>query len=262
MKTFLRWAGSKRQLLPELKKHIPDRYERYVEPFAGSACLFFDIGPDAAIIGDINGDLIDTYKTIQRHWKKVAETLEKLVPCEKTYYALRSCQPNFLSRTERAARFLYLNRFCFNGLYRTNNQGKFNVPYGGEGTGRLPTHEELREAASLLRRATLVGGSFETCLSMVRRGDFVYMDPPYARKRKRSFTEYTAFGFGAKELFLLRRWMLSLRQQSIPFLVTYTDCAEARMLSKGFRWDRVQTRRCISGFVNSRKTVWDVIIHP
>ena len=262
MKTFLRWAGSKRQLLPELKKHIPDRYERYVEPFAGSACLFFDIGPDAAIIGDINGDLIDTYKTIQRHWKKVAEALEKLVPCEKTYYALRSCQPNFLPPTERAARFLYLNRFCFNGLYRTNNQGKFNVPYGGEGTGRLPTHEELREAASLLRRATLVGGSFETCLSMVRRGDFVYMDPPYARKRKRSFTEYTAFGFGAKELFSLRRWMLSLRHQSIPFLVTYTDCAEARMLSKGFRWDRVQTRRCISGFVNSRKTVWDVIIHP
>lgn len=73
MKTFLRWAGSKRQLLPELKKYIPDRYERYVEPFAGSACLFFDIGPAAAIIGDINSDLIDTYKTIQRQWKKVAE---------------------------------------------------------------------------------------------------------------------------------------------------------------------------------------------
>lgn len=262
MKTFLRWAGSKRQLLPELKKYIPDRYERYVEPFAGSACLFFDIGPAAAIIGDINSDLIDTYKTIQRQWKKVAEALENLVPCEKTYYALRSCQPNFLSRTERAARFIYLNRFCFNGLYRTNNQGEFNVPYGGESTGRLPTHEELREAASLLRRATIVDGSFETSLSMVRQGDFVYMDPPYLRKRKRSFTEYAAFGFGAKELFLLRRWMELLKQQNTPFLVTYTDCAEARMLSKGFRCDRVQTRRCISGFVNSRKTVWDVIIRP
>jgi len=262
MKTFLRWAGSKRQMLPELKKYIPDTYERYVEPFAGSACLFFDISPAAAIIGDINSDLINTYKTIQRHWKKVAEALEKLVPCEKTYYALRCCQPNSLLRNERAARFIYLNRFCFNGLYRTNNQGEFNVPYGGKRTGRLPTHEELREAASLLRHATLVGGSFETTLSMVRQGDFVYMDPPYVRNHERSFIEYTAFGFGAKELISLRRWMESLKQQNIPFLVTYSDCAEARMLSKGFRCDRVQTRRCISGFVNSRKTVWDIIIHP
>jgi DNA adenine methylase len=262
MKTFLRWAGSKRQLLPHLKKYIPNTYDRYVEPFAGSACLFFDLSPTAALIGDINSDLIETYRAIQRYWEKVAETLAKLVPCEKTYYDLRSCQPNHLSRIERAARFIYLNRFCFNGLYRTNNLGEFNVPYGGEGTGRLPTPEELREAASVLRRATLVDGSFEACLAMVRKGDFVYMDPPYVRKHKRSFTEYAPLEFRVKELFLLRRWMESLKQQNIPFLVTYTDCAEARMLSKGFRRDRVQTRRCISGFVNSRKTVWDVIIHP
>jgi DNA adenine methylase len=262
MKTFLRWAGSKRQLLPHLKKYIPSTYKRYIEPFAGSACLFFDLAPSAAIIGDVNSDLINTYKTIRRHWKQVAGALEELVPCEKTYYDLRSCQPNFLSRTERAARFIYLNRFCFNGLYRTNNQGEFNVPFGGEGTGRLPTHEELREAASLLRHATLVDGSFEASLSMVRKGDFVYMDPPYVRKHKRSFTEYAPSEFGVKELFLLRRWMESLKQQNIPFLVTYTDCAEARMLSRGFRCDRVQTRRCISGFVNSRKSVWEVIIRP
>jgi DNA adenine methylase len=260
MKTFLRWAGSKRQLLPELKKHIPDRYERYVEPFAGSACLFFDLNPAAAVIGDINSDLIDTYETIKTSWKRVAEELKMLTPSEDTFYALRSVEPNSLSSIERSVRFIYLNRFCFNGLYRTNSHGKFNVPYGAGKTGRLPLLNELRQAALLLRRATLVPGSFEKTLSMVRKGDFVYMDPPYVRIHKRSFIEYAAFGFGMKELISLRRWMERLQRQNIPFIVTYADSAEARMLGKGFRSYKVRTRRCISGFTSSRKSVWDIII--
>lgn len=262
MKPLLRWAGSKRQLLTELKKYVPISFDRYVEPFAGSARLFFDLGHTSAIIGDINSELIDTYRAIQTDWKGVTKALKNLVPDKDTYYELRRINTKPLSPVERAARFIYLNRFCFNGLYRTNSRGEFNVPYSGNGTGRLPTSDELKEVSCSLSDVIFVAGSFEQTLSMVRKGDFVYMDPPYARTNCKSFTEYSARKFGAKELILLRRWMEKLCHQNTSFLVTYEDCPEAEMLSEGFQRHRVRARRCISGFVKSRKTVWDVIICP
>jgi DNA adenine methylase len=260
MKPFLRWAGSKRQMLSELREFIPPSFSRYVEPFAGSARLFFEIAPHASILGDINSELIDTYKLIKINWQEVAQALEAIPPGKESYYNLRSRPLESFSAQERAARFIFLNRFCFNGLYRTNLFGQFNVPYGGDRSGKLPTRVDLEMVSGLLSQAMLVSDCFQETLRLVKRGDFVYMDPPYAKKRERSFTEYSAAGFGDKELCLLRSWMEKLRDSDIKFVVTYADCPEAAILSKGFRSTRVRTRRCISGFVGSRGNVWDVII--
>ena len=184
MKPFLRWAGSKRQLLPDLKKFIPRSFNRYIEPFAGSACLFFDIAPQTGILGDINSELIDTYKAIRKNWQKVAHALETIPPGKESYYSLRSQPVESFSPQDRAARFIFLNRFCFNGLYRTNMFGQFNVPYGGDRSGKLPARADLEMVSGLLNRAILLPNSFQETLQLAKRGDFVYMDPPYAKKKR------------------------------------------------------------------------------
>src|SRR5712664_3922142 len=173
---FLRWAGSKRQILPILGRYCKGGFTRYVEPFAGSACLFFYLAPRAALLGDINAELLSTYKYIRYRPAEVSKFLQKLRKGERQYYKIRSLQPERLSPARRAARFIYLNRFCFNGLYRTNQEGDFNVPYGGRGSGSLPSAGVLKRASELLRRAALVKGDFENVLDEVKQGDFVYMD--------------------------------------------------------------------------------------
>src|SRR5438105_4236280 len=128
MISFLRWAGSKRQLLPILTDLIGNDFSRYVEPFAGSACVFFDLMPDKALLGDINSELIRTYIEVKYRVTDVIEQLSEWRKSKKHYLELRLIDPGSLSRSARAARFIYLNRCCFNGLYRTNRQARFNVP--------------------------------------------------------------------------------------------------------------------------------------
>src|SRR5437867_3115484 len=130
MNSFIKWAGSKKQLLPVITDQLPENYSRYIEPFAGSASLFFQLMPKQAILGDINKELIDTYSIIKTNIEGVISQLYQLKKSKKNYYHLRGINPEKLKEEEAAARFIYLNRFCFNGLYRTNKLGIFNVPYG------------------------------------------------------------------------------------------------------------------------------------
>src|SRR5258708_7755717 len=141
---FLRWAGSKRQLVKTLSSYWDDTFGRYVEPFAGSACLFFHVQPSRAILGDQNEELIATYKEIKCRPEYVAKRLRLLKKSKTTYYRIRKQSVRGLSSIEQAARFIYLNRCCFNGLYRTNLKGEFNVPYGGDGSGSIPSAETLK----------------------------------------------------------------------------------------------------------------------
>src|SRR6266404_362572 len=168
MHPLLRWAGSKRQLVPTLSQfYDAKRYDRYVEPFAGSACLFFSLKPKKAVLGDINGDLIRTYRDVKYCCTDVTSRLRRFRKNKKEFLRRRKPNRQTSSRAHRAARFIYLNRCCFNGLYRTNNSGAFNVPYGGEGSGAIPT--ELREYSRALRSAVLVAGDFEKVRSEERR---------------------------------------------------------------------------------------------
>jgi len=199
---LLRWAGSKSQVVRQLAAFAPSDAKRYVEPFAGSACLFFHLGPQRALLADINGELITTYAVLVDDPLGVDVALQALGPADsKRYYEVRSLRPERLGSAARAARFLYLNRYCFNGLYRTNQLGDFNVPYGALRSGQLPTLEQLETYATRLADAELETADYvETCRKVVE-GDFVYLDPPYAVKKEwRRGRHYTDDAFAVDDL--------------------------------------------------------------
>jgi DNA adenine methylase len=258
MISFLRWAGSKRQLLPTLTNLIGNDFSRYVEPFAGSACVFFDLLPDKALLGDINPELMRTYVEVKYRVAKVTEQLSEWRKSKKRYLELRSINPGSLSRSARAARFIYLNRCCFNGLYRTNRQGRFNVPYGGKRSGSIPKAEALRSASKALKRARLLCGDFTKVLQQVESGDFVYMDPPFSIMSHRMFSEYDPSTFDAEQL---RREMEKLADRKIKFLISYADSAESSVLRKGFKFKTVAVRRNIAGFAANRRTANETLIY-
>jgi DNA adenine methylase len=257
---FLRWAGSKRQLVPVLKTYWKSSHERYLEPFAGSACLFFSLSPERAILGDLNADLISTYREVKYRHHGILSRLLKLRRSKWLYSKLRATDPAKLGASARAARFIYLNRYCFNGLYRTNLQGEFNVPYGGAGTGTLPSPDHLRDCANRLRRTRLVSGDFEKVLKHAKRGDFVYIDPPFAIRSRRVFNEYDPATFGVDDIKRLRVWMERLARRRIAFVVSYAESEEADVLRKGFDSQAVSVRRNIAGFVAHRSASKEILI--
>ncbi len=259
MQPLLRWAGSKRQLVPTLSKFFdPERHERYVEPFAGSACLFFSVKPKKAILGDINSELIRTYRDVKYRCGEVTSRLGRFRKSKKEF--LRRRRPNMRSssRAYRAARFIYLNRCCFNGIYRTNRKGEFNVPYGGKGSGPIP--KKLRGHAQALRSAVLVSGDFEKVLRRVKPGDFVYLDPPFAVDSRRVFREYDASQFDFGSIWRLRVCLEELAANNISFLVSYALCKEAQFLATGFNTRIVHVRRNVAGFAKHRRRARELLI--
>lgn len=257
---FLRWAGSKRKLLPQLLPFWDQSYLRYVEPFAGSACLFFRLLPKKAILGDINQELIGTYLEVKHRHSEVLSQIQKLRKGRKRFLELREKDPNVLSGPERAARFIYLNRFCFNGLYRTNLKGQFNVPYGGDKSGSLPTLGAFKKWASALKGAKLISGDFERVLAKVEKGDFVYMDPPFSTRSRRVFKEYSPIIFGEEDIKRLRVWMLLLANKGIDFVTSFAECDEGEYLSQGFYVRRVSVVRNIAGFTKNRFNSTELLI--
>jgi DNA adenine methylase len=261
MNPLLRWAGSKKQLVPILASHWSEKYQRYVEPFAGSGVLFFSIKPNTALIGDINKELIDTYLSVKYHAIEVAEELSHFKLSEKEYYRVRSLALSEIGRIERAARFIFLNRFCFNGLYRTNNAGNFNVPFGGIGrTGKLPTFEFLTEVARMLKGATLVAGDFQKVLDQTKSGDFVYLDPPYVNSESRTFIEYGPEVFTEADLERLSEQLETMQRNRVTFLLSYKDCVEARKIFKEWKISTVTVRRNIAGFSGARKYSNEILV--
>ena len=164
-KPFLRWAGSKRKQIPRLREFWKTSYSRYVEPFAGSACFFLDIQPTKALISDKNAGLIETYEVVRDDAEAVYDRVVAIPRENMRYYAERSKNPARMSRFNRAVRFIYLNRNCFNGIYRTNRAGRFNVPFATSRAGAFVTREEFVSAAKLLQRATFRSCDFGACFS-------------------------------------------------------------------------------------------------
>jgi DNA adenine methylase len=258
---FLRWAGSKRRLVPLLRTFWTKSHKRYVEPFAGSACLFFALNPPRAILGDLNPELISTYLELKYRIKAVLEELATLPPWNKNeYLRLRALDPLDLKPHQRAARFIYLNRFCFNGIYRTNLSGRFNVPYSGDRCGGVPTNELFQQCSRRLRGVRLVNGDFEKVLKQAKKGDLVYMDPPYAVRARRVFREYDPSTFTHTDIARLRLWMERLNAAGIDFVVSYAESDEADRLKKNFSHETIAVRRNISGFAAHRATTNELLI--
>jgi DNA adenine methylase len=258
---FLRWAGSKRKLLPKLKPFWTKNHKRYIEPFAGSACLFFALKPPKAILGDLNPELISTYIEIKYRLSAVLKELATLPPWnKKEYMRLRSLDTLKMNPHARAARFIYLNRFCFNGIYRTNLNGQFNVPYSGDGCGAVPQDDVFQLCSRRLRGARFINGDFERVLSLAEKGDLVYMDPPYAVRARRVFREYDPSTFTHEDIARLRKWMMRLDKKGVDFVVSYAQSEEAEILRKGFAFETISVRRNIAGFAANRKMTKEVLI--
>jgi len=258
---FLRWAGSKRRLLPILQTFWTKKHKRYVEPFAGSACLFFAIKPSKAILGDLNPELIATFIEVKYRIAAVLKELKKLKQADKDeYLRLRGIDISKMTAPARAARFIYLNRYCFNGIYRTNLLGHFNVPYSGVRCGAVPKDEVFEKCSGRLRVARFVNGDFEKVLAQAEKGDLVYMDPPFAVRARRVFRQYDPSTFTNDDIARLRRWMERLNAAHINFVVSYAESEEADVLKKNFSYETVAVRRHIAGFVGSRVMTNELLI--
>ena len=260
VKPFLRWAGSKRQLLPILSSYWSCQFERYLEPFLGSGSLFFHLRPRCAVLGDINSGLMEAYKQVRDCLEEVLFELSRMRKGKDQYYRIRSIDTSSLTASQSAARLIYLNRFAFNGLYRTNRNGEFNVPYGGEKSGNIPKRELLAACSSALQGVSLISGDFELVLSQASAGDFVYLDPPYSVKARRVFNMYGPSSFGINDLQRLRLWLDELTERGVEFLLSYARCEEANLLMDGYAATEVTVRRNIAGFSGSRRRAGEWLI--
>jgi len=253
IRPFLKWAGSKRSIVSILSSYWCEDFTTYIEPFVGSGSLFFYLRPKRALLADINSDLMFTYRRIKEDPEAIASELDKMPRGKDNYYKIRSSKYPVASSFGRAARFVYLNKLSFNGLYRTNKKGEFNVPYGGEKAGRLPTRETLRQCSEALRGTSLLSGDFSLALEKARAGDFVYLDPPYSVKARRVFAEYDRTCFSERDLRRLRQWLDRLTQRGVVFLLSYAKCMEATLLTKGYKVREITVRRNIAGFSVHRR---------
>ena len=258
-KPFLRWAGSKRKQLGRLGSFWSTSHARYVEPFAGSACLFFALSPKSAILGDNNRALIDLYRVVRDEPERIYHRLCRIRRDTETYYKWRKLKPRTLDRETRAVRFLYLNRNCFNGIFRTNKKGEFNVPIGVR-PGAYFSKDDLLRCASLLRSAKLVAADFAQTLDLVKSGDFVYLDPPFALESRRVFRHYGTRSFQTKDVPRLAEALRSIVAVGADFLVSYADCTEARGLAKEWTSIRLPISRHVGGWHDRRRHAYEWLI--
>lgn len=203
---FLKWAGGKRQLLPELKKHLPASFNTYYEPFVGAGALLFHLQPPKAVINDVNEQLINCYRAILSHLDELIADLKKHVNSEAYYYQMRDLDRkstfNQMSLVEKASRLIYLNKTCYNGLFRVNSQGQFNVPFGSYKNPKIVDVAVLTAVNAYLTNnaVTIFNMDFEKAVAGAQKGDFVYLDPPYDPvSDTSSFTGYSTGGFGKEE---------------------------------------------------------------
>jgi len=252
-KPIIRWAGSKRKLLSKLVQKVPSDFNRYVEPFCGSACLFFELRPKKALLADINDELINAFRQIKRN-RNIHTNLVNLPNTEKEYYRIRSLDPLSLNVEDRATRFLYLNRYCFNGVYRTNQSGQFNVPRG-KNTGQFPPMEVFDTARKSLFRAELKATTYEDTLSQLVEGDFAYIDPPYSKSGR--FTgEYGLGSFKSDSMSKFADLLDDIHNRGVKFLFSYRTCNKTiKRLKNDYMVEALPVKRHISGF----KTTWNEV---
>lgn len=188
---LLKWPGGKRSILPSLLRFVPDSYGTYFEPFLGGGALFFALGPRRARLSDLNADLVNCYEQVRDHPGSVLWHLRRLANTKREYYRVRAWEPT--GEAARAARTVYLASLSFNGIYRVNRAGAFNVPYGGRRNRALADHSQLAAVAAMLRRALIACQDFEVALRPAKRGDLVYLDPPYTVTHgQNGFLKYNA----------------------------------------------------------------------
>lgn len=227
---FLKWAGGKRWFASRYLDVIPAHFERYIEPFLGSGALFFALRPKLAILSDLNEDLIETFLAIKKNWRAVVLALRRYqrLHSKTFYYQVRSSVPR--SAATRAARFIYLNRTCWNGLYRVNTRGQFNVPIGTKHNVLLDA-DDLCHVSALLKRAALMTSDFERIICQARRGDLIFADPPYVTAHSQNgFLKYNEKLFSWEDQVRLRDTLLDAKKRGAIVVATNADTSPIREL--------------------------------
>jgi len=245
---ILKWAGGKSQLLDRLLPLVPKQYGTYIEPFVGGGALFFAAMPERAIISDSNPDLVAFYLAVRDDVEGVIAAVQQWKTDERTFYRVRELDPTRLEPIVRAARTLYLNRTCFNGLYRVNKSGVFNVPYGGYRNPRICDEPNLRAASHALANATILHGDYLTVLQRyAKRGDFAFVDPPYAPVGEfADFKRYTKEQFHRPDHEALAAEVRRLQALGCSVVLTNSNISFTRELYAGFDLAVVKTRRNIN----------------
>lgn len=271
----LKWVGGKRQLLPEIKKYMPKitKNTMYYEPFVGGGAVLFDIQPQKAIINDVNHELIDVYKVIKDNVEDLISELkkEKYSNTSENFYNIRELDRipqkyNNLTGVQKAARILYLNKTCYNGLYRVNSVGEFNSPFGRYKNPNIINEAGLRAVSKYFNDVdiTFLSGDFESAVKGIKKGAVVYFDPPYAPISKTSnFTGYNESGFGEEEQIRLKSLCDKLTDKGVHILLSNSDCEFIRKLyanTEKYKIISVKAKRAINSNGNSRGEVREVLV--
>lgn len=264
-KPFLKWAGGKTQLLPQLLPLLPARFRRYHEPFVGSGALFFRVNAertlDDVFLSDSNAALIELYQIVRDHVDDLVTSLAQHRNEADYFYQTRGLDPAGLTPVERASRFIYLNKTCYNGLFRLNRSGRFNVPFGRYRNPDIVNDAGLRTASRALQDVQLSAGSFETCLERALPGDFLYFDPPYHPVSTTArFTAYTGLSFGERDQQQLRDVFAELDRRGCLVMLSNSDTELIRSLYRDYTIRTVTAKRAINSVPDRRGPVNEVIV--
>lgn len=259
---FLKWAGGKSQLLAQYARYFPNVLKgTYHEPFLGGGAVYFCLRPPKAVLSDLNSELIRCYRVIK---DRPEELISDLLQHENTpdyYYHLRSLDPAAMSDVERASRTIYLNKTCYNGLYRVNRTGQFNVPFGRYLNPRFCEPENIRAVSRQLQSAELLVASFERVLQRAKKGDFIYFDPPYHPLSPTSnFTAYTKGAFGVEDQRKLAKVFEALDSRGCLVMLSNSATPLVSRFYKRYAKVRVSASRAINSVASRRGRVSELLI--
>lgn len=262
---IIKWVGGKRQLINQLIENMPKSFNKYFEPFFGGGALFFELQPKNAYISDINSELINLYCVIRDNPNDLIMELSKHEFSEEYFLKLRnldrSDQYHKLTDIQKASRFIYLNKTCFNGLYRVNAKGEFNVPFGKYKNPKIFDEVNLLRCSNLLKKIEIRNESFEKILNNVKKGDFVYFDPPYAPLNKTSnFTSYTKDGFGVEMQIRLKEVCDELNQKKVFFMLSNSDTGLINELYEKYNINKIFASRMVNSKAHLRGKISEVLV--
>lgn len=262
---IVKWVGGKRQLMFELLKNMPENYNRYFEPFIGGGALFFELQPDNAYISDMNEELINLYQVVRDNVDELVADLQKHDISKEYFMEIRNIdrteEYESWSDIQKASRFIYLNRTCFNGMYRVNSKGEFNVPFGHYKNPRILDENNLINCSKLLQRTEIKHADFSEILKKVKKDDFVYFDPPYVPlSETSSFTSYTKDGFDMDMQFKLRDVCDELDTMGVKFLLSNSDTKLVNELYENYNIKKVFASRQINANADGRGKITEVLV--
>lgn len=255
MKPVIKWVGGKSQLTQKIREMLPDKFETYYEPFLGGAAVLLDLNPTNAVVNDINPELINMYIQVRDNVEEVINHLttydnqhEIWSDSKDYYYRVRGFFNTELgtNTVQQAARFIYLNKHCFNGLYRVNKRGEFNVPFNGKLSGWSADPDLLRELSSRLQNMCILNTDFETAVLDASVGDFIFFDSPYVPITATTFTDYTKEGFSYEDHVRLAKVFKDLTNRGCYCMLTNHDTPLIRELYKDYKIEVVDVRRSIN----------------